>query len=447
MYIIIFFLQLYFSNILSLGPRLIFKNKEINKNIKYKLPYKDQLIINKINGFFGNIGPDIPNNSNLTLYDLFTGNGNIQSVFLNNGNITFVKHIIRTEKVLYEENNGIIPNNIIIKLFFTILNKFKLLPNILGLANTALLNINNNIYALYERDKPYLINIDLKNNKILTFNKINNLSINHFSAHSKYNKTIKTIKTIDYNLFSKSLSIYELTENFNIIKKINIKMDYLPIIHDFWDDYNKTIIINSPLKFNFKKIFTNFVPIYLDNTKNTIINIYDKKNNKITKYYTNESFFIFHFANLIEDENYINIFASLYNKLDFNEINITGRYRKIIIEKKTGNVLIEKNNILENYSVDFPVKFNNKILLRNMNNNSFIICKDLKIIKEIYVDKLKICGEPIINYINYIPYIITFAYNTTHSYLLVINSNNNKIIKISLNFKLNFGFHSIFIKK
>ena len=74
---------------------------EIKKLIEYKLPLKQQKVINKINGFFGNIGPNVINNS--SLYSLFSGNGNIQSIFFDKGNIFFTKHIIRTEKILFEE--------------------------------------------------------------------------------------------------------------------------------------------------------------------------------------------------------------------------------------------------------------------------------------------------------------------------------------------------------
>ena len=48
--------------------------------------------------------------------------------------------------------------------------KIGMVPNIGGLANTALLNVNNGIYALHEMDYPYLIDIDFKNNSdILDF--------------------------------------------------------------------------------------------------------------------------------------------------------------------------------------------------------------------------------------------------------------------------------------
>jgi carotenoid cleavage dioxygenase-like enzyme len=418
------------------------KNKDFTKVIKHNLPLKDQKIVNKINGFFGNIGPDIHYN-NSSFYDLIAGNGNIQSIFFDNGKLTFVKHLIKTEKVLFEEKNGIIPNKKIIKQIFTIFSKLKLIPDVSGLANTALLNIKNKLYALYERDRPYSIDIDFINQKINTINKIN-LPINHFSAHSKFKDIIETI---DCDLFSNSVSIYQLTSNFNIINTKKIKLNYLPFIHDFWSNNNKICFFDCPTTLRLSKILVDHLPIYLDKTKNTIINIYDRNEDKIYKYYTNESFYMFHFAKLIEDKNSITIYASHYDDFNFNNINISGKYRKIVINKNTGIVKIEKNPILENYSLDFPVSFENKILFPNMKNNSFVICKDLHVIKEIKLNELSICGEPIIYYIYKTPYILSFAFDKINNYLLIININNNKIIKIPLNLELTFGFHSIFLNK
>ena len=87
--------------------------KDMKENIELDLNSREKNIIKKINGFYGLIGPNIEMNNNdiKSLYDLFTGDGIIQGVFFNKGNLTFVKHLIKTEKVLYEEKNGKIPKN------------------------------------------------------------------------------------------------------------------------------------------------------------------------------------------------------------------------------------------------------------------------------------------------------------------------------------------------
>jgi carotenoid cleavage dioxygenase-like enzyme len=202
----------------------IFSNKIINKNIEFteKIYYndKDRIIINKINGFYGLIGPDV-NVSNInSLFDLFMGNGIIQGVFLDNGNITFVKKFIKTEKLIHDE---IFHSFHFYKIFNKIKNINILFPNILGLANTALFNVNKKVYALFERDRPYLIDIDFINKDIRTLSKIKIKDIDHFSAHSKIKKDI--IETIDYKIFKRKVTYHKLDTNFNFIfKKDKIKI-------------------------------------------------------------------------------------------------------------------------------------------------------------------------------------------------------------------------------
>ena len=90
-------------------------------NIKYKvnlniLPNNQKNIINNINGFYGLIGPEY-NISNInSLFELFIGHGNIQGVFFNNGNITFIKKFINTDIYNFEKKYGKI--KIIIFTFF-----------------------------------------------------------------------------------------------------------------------------------------------------------------------------------------------------------------------------------------------------------------------------------------------------------------------------------------
>lgn len=136
--------------------------------------FKKQNVVKNINGFYGLIGPDINvhNFKNITsLHDLFSGNGIIQGVFFDKGKITFVKHLIRTEKLIFEEKYGKIPKDPLIILLFFIFNKIDLLPNIMGVSNTAFININNKIYTLFERDYPYLIDINFNNKTINTVGK------------------------------------------------------------------------------------------------------------------------------------------------------------------------------------------------------------------------------------------------------------------------------------
>ena len=68
------------------------------------------------------IGPNVEIKKVKSLFDLFTGDGMIQGLFFDNGNITFVKKMIRTEKLLYEEKNGRIPTSIFHYIWFMLLH-------------------------------------------------------------------------------------------------------------------------------------------------------------------------------------------------------------------------------------------------------------------------------------------------------------------------------------
>jgi carotenoid cleavage dioxygenase-like enzyme len=129
-----------------LGKPFQISNREITKHIPYnKISSLDtQNIVKNINGFYGMIGPDIDESKIKSVYELFAGDGIIQGIFFDNGNITFVKKFIRTEKLVFEEKYGKIPNNLFMTALFTIGSTLKLLPNIIGRANTALININKN---------------------------------------------------------------------------------------------------------------------------------------------------------------------------------------------------------------------------------------------------------------------------------------------------------------
>jgi len=430
------------------GPKFSIKEKEVNKKIKYELPPEKQRIINKINGLYALIGPDVNMKEVSTLFDLFIGDGIIQSVFFNKGELTYVKHYVRTEKLLYEEENGIIPKNALLQLLFVLLNKLGLFPNTLGLANTAILNIKNKAYALYERDSPYLLDIDFTKSQISTVKKMDICNMNYFSAHSKYEVTIDTI---EYNMFFNNVKYHELTQYFGTIKNKVIKMDYLPVVHDFLKTEDKIILTDSPLVIDFSNLFSKSMPVMLDNKKKTIINVLNKSSMTIDKYYVDEGFYIFHYADYRETDKHIEIYASIYNNLDFSELNIVGKYRKLILEKDTKQVTIEKNPELEKLDLEFPVKFDDKIILRNINNRritGFVVCKGLEIIKNIEFGNKYISGEPVITYIENNPYLIGFAFDNEKSnngFLIIIDMNTYEIIEIPISETISIGFHSTFI--
>lgn len=418
------------------------KNKDIIKNIDYDLEYKNT--INKLDGFYGVIGPNINRFNIKTLYELLMGNGVINGVFISNGNITFIKKFIKTDKFIRDELISSLDISELIK--YHKQKRNIIFPNILGVANTAFYKIKDNLFALHERDLPYLLNINFTTKDIDTINRIKIKNVKHFSAHSKYNNSI--IETIDYKLLEKKLFFYQLTENFNIISQNKVKMKNFPLIHDFISTEENIMILDSPLKINYKKFLSNknIIPIILDTYSPTYLYVFNKKQFKLTETYTiYDSFYIFHYADFREDDTYIEIYASMYDKLDFTSIKLDGKYRKIRINKLTKKIDIEKNIELEGMNLDFPVKFENKIILQN-SIDEFIICDKLDIIKKIKIPKGKINGEHQIIYIDNIAYLICLSSYEESSSIIIINLKNDEIIDIPLNENLNIGFHSIYIE-
>jgi len=444
-----------FVNQFKFGMKLM---DNINEKINVNFTPRKNNIIRQINGFYGLIGPNINMDNNITsLYDLFMGDGIIQGVFFENGNLTFVKHLIKTEKILYEEKFGKIPvNNNYLTILFLALNKIKLFPNVLGMANTAILNVKNNktdnYYALFERDHPYLIDINFKNKTINTIKKININSLSHFSGHSKNNQK-GNVETIDYNIINNNVNYIVLDNKFKKIENIAFKFKYLPIIHDFYADEDIVVLIDSPLFIDFTQNIKNKMPLYLDKVKKTFIYVYDKKSKQTETYSYDNGFYSFHYASVKNTKDTIEIYISLYDDISFTNVNINGKYRKIEINKQSNKVTIYKTKDLEKYNLDFPIGFHDKIVSRNYDNrkiNGFVITKGLKIMKKLFFKNKRICGEHNIIFIKHTPHLVFFnieenkLLKTKQNLLTLVNLYNYEFIDIQLNHDLSLGFHSIF---
>jgi hypothetical protein len=420
----------------------IIKNLEINTKINYNTTNN---IINQISGFYGLIGPDIDKFSIKTLYELFTGDGMIQGVFLDKGNITFVKHIVRTEKIVYEEKYGRFSKNVLMTAFYILMNKLNLLPNVLGLANTAFLNIEKDTFALFERDLPYQIDIDFTNKQLRTIKKMHIQGIENFSGHSKYIDDV--VHTVDYDFLTKTVSYITFNNKFQQLNKVFLKTSYIPIIHDFVVLKKGFLFIDSPFIWS---LFSQF-PVILSDKKNTYIHIYNKYTNVRTKFECLTSFNLFHYADIIENNNTIHIYGSQYENLKFSSLYLQGKYRKIILNLNTGIVIIKKNPELENMNLDFPLKWKELVLLRSIENQrikGFVLCRELNIVKKIHLPQNRFfCGEPSIIEISGSPFLIGFSYDSfENGYLILLEIFNETYIEIPLanNIQLKIGFHSTF---
>jgi hypothetical protein len=421
----------------------------------------------KIKGFFGIIGPNVMNPSHSvnkqqpvkTLYELFTGDGMIQGVFFDGkGNIKPVKQMINTEKQLFEQTHGKIPKNILFSILTFCMYKMKMIPNLSGYANTALAVIQNKLYAFYERDMPYLLKIDIENQTINTIKRISISGVETCSGHTKYNE--KIVDTLDYDVYNKQVHCFELDSSFRGILSVHsVKTKNMPIVHDFavLQNPKRILFMDSPYVFDIRLFLESKIPVSFDSTGSTYIHLLETLTGKKRTYETETGMVIFHYADVKETTREIEILASVYEKISFNDLNIVGRYRKIQIDKLTGYIGCKKNPELEKYNLDFPVTWedgtgNKKIILRNFNgerNNGFVVCKGLEIVQEIFFDSLSITGEPAIVQENGgTNWLLSLAYDKfQQGYLIMVNLNTWEIEEFALGMELKIGFHSIFLKE
>ena len=437
---------------LHLGSPFIIKNNEIKKRLTIDLPPEDIEVVNNIHGFYGLIGPDINFEDIENLYNLFIGDGIIQGVFFDKGELTFIKHYVRTDKLVYEEQCGKVLQNIPMNLLFYLLSKINLLPNILGVANTALVSICDKHYALYERDIPYEIGIDLSNKSVQTISKKEINGLTHFSAHPSISSRENLVETIDYNIIMKTVTFYQLTTDLVLQKKIEVPMTYLPIVHDFISTRYNYIILDAPLSIKFSEMHNKTMPVSLTEGEPTFIRIVNKNTGRVRTFETPDSFYIFHYAQVYEDENRIKIYACCYDVMDFSILDIQGRYRELVLDKYSGTVNINRNDDFENLNLDFPIVYEDKIILRNIKDcicNGFTICKDLSIMHSILLKDRIVCGEPSIIYSKNIPYLIFFTFDSIEgtnkeSFVTLINLRDYKQIDIPIREPIKYGFHSFF---
>jgi carotenoid cleavage dioxygenase-like enzyme len=431
---------------LNFGKKFKISEKEISNNINYKISLENQQILKKISGFYGLIGPDASKEMSNDIFRLFNQNGVIQGVFINNGSIKYVRYYIKTDKLKYEEENGKIPTNVFTIILFEFLKNINLLPNLFGLANTALINISDRLFALNERDKPYELNIDFKNEIINTKKKIKIPLFKNFLAHSKNYKDF--IETIDYSAIIPEITYYKMKDDFSKIKKIKIKTKYISMIHDFISLNNTLIIADVPMMLNLNFNDKPYSPLKFNFCKKSQFILINKTTGDKKYYTTNYPFFIFHYGHSFETESEIISYACIYDDFNFvNPKNNTARFRKIIFDKNSSKLRIEKNKILEKYNVEFPIIKNDITILMNIENmkvSSLLVVKDFKLKKIIKLDKT-LYGEPSIIDIKGILYIICFTYDSNKNYMTVININSGNNFSIEIPYDMTLGFHSSFI--
>jgi hypothetical protein len=336
----------------------------------------------------------------------------------------------------------------------SLLNKLGFIPNVLGLANTAISKFGDRIFALFERDYPYEMRINFENQTISTVKKVHIRELSHFSGHSKLvsdevplysSNGSKEIHTMDYEVIHKTVDYYRFSQDFDLIKKNQIKTKYIPIIHDFAVFNSKFFILDAPFKWD----WTQKIPVVFDRSKPSYIIIYDNKENIIRRIPANyPGFYIFHYADIEEINNKINIYAPIYDNIDFSSLAISGKYRMLSIQG--GAMIIYKNPVLENMNLDFPKKWRSYVILRGITNHKiteFVVCKGLTIIKKIKLPEDRFfCGEHSVVEIEGSPYLVGFSYDASDKgYICVIGVFINEYAEQAVDQSIMIGFHSIFM--
>ena len=380
-------------------------------------------------GFYGLVGPNLPIASIHSLYSFFTGNGIIQGAFIQH-DITPVQYLVPTEKMKYS------CNSITTLPFYLGLHTLGVIPNPIGVANTAFLNTGSNQYLLFERDLPYEIAIDVSTNTITTLGRKRIPGVTHLSGHTKMFGN--HIYSLEYSIWKQSVTLLTLTSELTLLHREEIKTKYIPLVHDFIRFGESTLFTDSPIQWSIRSF--NF-PIEMTQQPTFIHQVQD---GKTTIFKSSLSFFIFHYAHVIETSDAIELYAPIYYHLDFNTIDIHGIYSKLRLDKHTQTIDIESTAELEKYNLDFPVKWKDYIILRNIQGrtiDSFVFCKELSIHRILYM-LMPICGEPSI----VDDTLICIGYDKHFSaYLIQVDLNTNAMECIQLNQTATLGFHSIFI--
>ena len=441
-------------------PSLFFPKREIWQPII--IPPKSPF--NELNGFYGLIGPDVQMTTVKTLYELFTGDGKIQGVFFRpNENPTFVTHLVRTDKLLYESIHGQFSKHIWMTPLYVLLNKVGILPNVLGLANTALLPIDKRLFALFERDSPYELAMELDKRRITTVKKIALSGLSHFSGHSKFVDGV--IHTVDYDVVWNVLNYIRLNPSFREHERHSIRTKYVPIVHDFGIlPDGKVLFVDSPFVWNIKSlnskkpvlqfldkgIFPKDIPIVFDKTRSTYINLYDPIQKRLKQIACpTPPFYWFHIAYTEYQGGDLNIFAPLYDNVDFSSLDLDGKYRQVTI-RASGEVVIKKNPLLESLNLDFPIRVGGYVVLREIENREirgFVVCKGLRVIRRIRLPLGRaFCGEPSVVDIGGQPHLLGFSYDENHKgFVSLMSIWSDTYDEIPLGHEVSIGFHSVFV--
>jgi hypothetical protein len=199
-----------------------------------------------------------------------------------------------------------------------------------------------------------------------------------------------------------------------------------------------------------KGIFPKDIPVVFDKTKPTYINLYDPLEKRLKKIACPAPpFYWFHLAYTEYQDGDLNIYAPMYDNVDFSSLNLDGKYRQITI-RASGKVVIKKNPLLEGLNLDFPIRVGNYVVLRQIENQAirgFVVCKGIRLIRRIRMPLGRaFCGEPAVVDVDGQPHLLGLSYDEKQmGYISLISIWSDTYEEIPLRHPVSIGFHSVFI--
>ena len=452
-------------------------------------------LFNKLSdSFFAQIGSN-PRYVEDDDYHWFDGDGMIHGAFINNSRIVYQNKWIQTKRFQVENKwkkkmylyfgqlKGLKGLYEILK--YSLMEILGFLPHAKGTANTAMLHWNDNFYALHEGDMPYELQIDYKHFNISTKSRLNYNNIYSTTAHPIIDKQRNELYLYGYNNydFSEGKFIFnKFSENMTFISQNNISLINNGMTHDIGFTGDHIIIPDMPIKYDPSRMFQEKLPLYFDKengvTRFGIYSINDENNNEPKWYYFKENFFIFHFAYSYKRAQEYIIFACVMDDLhmeDFVDVKtltnpqevIRGqlRLKQLILDTDTNNTSIVENPFLESLELDFP--YNLDFPIQSTQNPRYIYCSIFdsstgyirgyvqvdtyhfgKSKPSIFLFDDGVYGnsEPQVVLIEKKEYLISYTYDSNHSYLSLINIEDNLLNSLEIPTRIPPGFHSIYFK-
>ena len=337
--------------------------------------------------FYGTVGPRFPLDIACPLYYTLTRPGIIQGVFFDNEN-SYIRPVFRTLDICH------------------------------SVANTAMIQVKDKFYAMYERDCPVEIKIDYAGKSLKDHSRIDYAGI--CSGHTKWNGT--HLESLSYHWWSRNVNFSVFDSRWKKVRNHSVKIPYpfSPMVHDYIRLDGERIL------FSVSNLFSS---MGMENKmERTLFLVMNTEDGSVQYHFYDSNIMIFHYADCKRMEGHWEVFASAYNEVNLckSARALQGYYSKFIVPVVEGGreegsakgaeavsskggrrtVMSETTNTLQQYNLDFPVKMGGEgdkdapICVRSVTKdgrhryNKLVICRGLEIIREIPFPERMLCCEP-----------------------------------------------------